>query len=710
MRIFFIIALAFVSLVFAQGEQLALKESILGGYSSLKIENFKQIRWQNNNDYLTYVDKNQSLLQYTVSNGSTSEILSLDSLNRLLKQDNINLKKFPAYQWLGETYLQLTIKNYIYRFDLQTNSITRFNLYNLAGENADIHDKSGKIAYTIGQNLYISYSLNNQVQITFDTEDGISNGDDYVHRNEFGISKGTFWSPAANYLAYYHLDQRKVTKYPLLHINTRPGEVEHIRYPMAGMTSEAVKLAIFNLKTGSTVYLDTGEPKDAYLTNITWGPKEKYIYIVHLNRDQNHLRLVQYNAHTGLALKTIIEERNPKWIEPQNGPLFVNGDGSQFIWQSKRNNYNHLYLYSISGEIEEKLTEKIGDVNQIVSLSVDERYVYFTASSKDGLNRYGYSSKLSNGSVTRLTQAPGIHTILPSPSGSYLVDQFNSTTIPNKIQILDKNGIVIQRLLEAEDPLENYHLGKQKLIKIKNDGIELNARIITPPHFDQTKKYPVIFYLYGGPHGQMIRNSWIRGWRLWFHYMAQQGYIVFTMDNRGTNNRGLKFEQAIYRDLGSIEIEDQMAGVTYLKSLSYVDSTRMGIHGWSYGGFLTIAMLTRKPGHFKAGVAGGPVIDWRYYEVMYGERYMDTPMANPKGYQNSNLLNYVDQLDAKLLIIHGTVDPVVVWQHSLKYLRKAIDLQKQVDYFVYPEDEHNMRGMDRVHLYQKITDYFKQNL
>lgn len=295
--------------------------------------------------------------------------------------------------------------------------------------------------------------------------------------------------------------------------------------------------------------------------------------------------------------------------------------------------------------------------------------------------------------------------------GKFFIDRFTNLKTPNKTTLLNAKGEQLKILLNAEDPLKEFKIGDVKLVKLKaDDGTPLNGRLVLPPDFDPQKKYPVIVYVYGGPHGQMVTNSFLRGWSWWFYYMAQRGFILFTMDNRGTNNRGLEFEQIIHRQLGTVEIQDQMVGVNYLKAQPFVDSTRIGVHGWSYGGFMTISLMTRQPAVFKVGVAGGPVIDWRYYEVMYGERYMDTPQSNPDGYETASLLNYVKNLDGRLLIIHGTVDPVVAWQNSLLYLRKAIDLQKQVDYFVYPGDEHNMFGMDRVHLYQKITDYFMEHL
>jgi dipeptidyl-peptidase-4 len=433
--------------------------------------------------------------------------------------------------------------------------------------------------------------------------------------------------------------------------------------------------------------------------------------VVHLNRDQNHLKLVKYDVYSGRALGVLFEESNPKWVEPEHGLLFVPQHPDRFVWISKKDGFNHPYLYRANGKPIRKLFGKKQDMTRFTGFSKDGAFAFFEAASVDGLQRQAYRVDLRSGHLVQLTHTPGVHYAIPSKDGSYVIDRFSSHSTPRTISILDAKGHIRQTLLKAANPLKDYRLGDVKLLKIKNkEGIDLNARLILPVDFDPAKQYPVIIYVYGGPHGQMITDRWISGWRLWFQYMAQRGFIVFTLDNRGTNARGLAFEQAIHRQLGTIEVQDQMAGVEYLKSLAYVDTSRMGVHGWSYGGFMTISMLTRQPGVFKAGVAGGPVIDWRYYEVMYGERYMDTPQGNPDGFDKASLLNYAQNLDAHLLIIHGAVDPTVVWQNSLLYLRKAIDLGKQVDYFVYPGDEHNMRGKDRVHLYQKITDYFMLHL
>jgi dipeptidyl-peptidase-4 len=305
----------------------------------------------------------------------------------------------------------------------------------------------------------------------------------------------------------------------------------------------------------------------------------------------------------------------------------------------------------------------------------------------------------------------GTHNIIHSEDYKYFIDVVSDTTTPRKYQVLDSKGKIRQILLESGNPLSEYDLGKYEIFELSaNDGTPLYARKILPPGFDPSKKYPVIVYVYGGPHAQLITNSWMGGARLFLYYLAQQGYIIFTVDNRGSANRGLEFEQAVFRNMGTLEVEDQMTGVEYLRSLPYVDADRIGVHGWSYGGFMTISLMLKQPEDFKVGVCGGPVTDWKYYEVMYGERYMDTPETNPDGYESSSLLDKAGNLQGKLLIIHGTDDPVVVWQHSLDLIDAFIKEGIQVDYFVYPGHGHGVGGKDRVHLNTKMSEYFINNL
>lgn len=699
----------------AQNKLFTLEQAILGSRNDFRVENFNQLQWIGESSefcFMDTLDGQYGLIKGAIDSDQNTMLLPLDTMNIILSELNTDkLSRFPGIHWINNNSFYFYSNKKLIVYDIQKN---RGEVVNQVGGEAfhiDVEPTTFRIAFTRENDLFVSLDSGTEIQITHDGGDGICNGDSYVHRAEFSIHDGIFWSPYGKKIAFYRKDESMVTRYPLVDIDSRPAGLRYTRYPMAGMVSEQVTIGIYDIATGSLTYLQTGEPKDQYLPQVTWSPDGNSIFVTHLNRDQNHLKLREYDPYSGKLLRTILEEKHNKWIEPAHGPLFFKERKHRFIWFSKRDGFNQLYLYRSDGKLIKKLTPAEQDINRFLGFDDSEENIFYTAASADGMEVHGFRLHIKSGKSKQLTFSPGVHRVDPCSQGTFFMDNFSSSTVPRKISLLDKNGKKVKVLLEAENPLQDYELGKVKFLTLKNqNGTKLNACMILPIDFDPENKYPVIIYVYGGPHGQMITNHWISGWRLWFHYLAQRGYIVFSLDNRGTNNRGLEFEQAIFRKLGTIEVEDQMIGVEYLKSLDYVDKERIGIHGWSYGGFMTISLMTRQPGIFKAGIAGGPVIDWRYYEVMYGERYMDTPQANPEGYEKACLLNYVDNLQGKLMLIHGTVDPTVVWQNSLLYLRKAIDLGKQVDYFVYPGDGHNMRGRDRIHLYQKITDYFRENL
>jgi dipeptidyl-peptidase-4 len=708
-----IISIIFLSLclnwVNAQEKMLTMDDVVLGGRKELAPQDRKNLSWIPDTKKYSYIDSlngEYGLIVDGIQATNPQMLLTLDSLNYLSSKEMV---KFPSIKWVDSKHFTISTKGYYYKFNMIEKSVELLHEIPSEADFVNPTEDVEKIAYTIGNNLFISLNENEKKQVTFDTESGIVNGQT-VHRVEFGIEKGSFWSPKGNYLAYYHKDERMVTEYPLVNIDTRPASLEMIRYPMAGMVSEQVQVAVYNLKTASTTYLQTGEPRDQYLAGITWSPDEKFIFVVQLNRDQNHLRLIKYDAYTGAPVDLLFEESAKKYVQPTHGPIFVKDDPFHFIWFSKREGYNHLYLYRSDGKLMRKLSSGKWDVAKFNGFDENGNYAFFTAASSDGLQRFSYKVKISSGNQTKLSDVTGTHAITLNSKGDYYFDRFNSANVARRITVCNKNGEVQKIILTASNPLIEYKLGEVRYLKLKTDkGIELNARMTLPVDFDSTKKYPVIVYVYGGPGVQLVRNSWLNG-GLWMQYLAEKGYITFTLDSRGSANRGIKFEQATFRHLGDVEIEDQMVGVDYIKSLSYVDSSRIGVDGWSYGGFMTVSLMSRRPGVFKVAVAGGPVIDWRYYEVMYTERYMDTPEANPEGYEKANTLNYIQNLQGKMLLIHGTSDPVVVWQNSQLYLKKCVELGKQVDYFVYPGYLHNVRGKDRVHLMNKITEYFKLHL
>ena len=581
------------------------------------------------------------------------------------------------------------------------------------------------LAFTEGNNVHILSPDGRNTIVTRETQDGIVCGQ-AVHQREFGITKGMFWSPKGSALAFYRMDERMVTAYPLVNIDTRCATPVPHKYPMAGMKSHEVTVGVYQVATGQTVWLETGLPKEKYLTNIAWSPDEKSIYIAELNREQNEMHLVRYSALTGKKeadLFDLFTETDRCYVEPQHPVLFLPNDPDKFIWQSEADGYNHLYLYDTTGKELRKLTGGEWVVTKVLGFSKDGNKVIFEGTAPHpvspnmqgtGMQRYIWETDLRTGDIMNcLSWKVGVHRWLLSPSGEYAIDYVSSPSTPRDIDLIRvKDAKVISTLLSAPDPFKSYRMPRIKVghILAADGKTRLNYRLTLPPDLDETKKYPTIVYVYGGPKVQLVTGDWQNGARGWDLYMAQRGYVMFTVDSRGSANRGHAFESVIHRNLGINEMADQVKGVEFLKSLSYVDADRIGVHGWSYGGFMTTNLMLTYPEIFKVGVAGGPVIDWSNYEIMYGERYMDRPQDNPEGYKNANLKLKAGNLKGHLLMIHGDIDPVVVWQHSLGFLKACVEADTYPDYFVYPRHEHNVTGKDRPHLHEKITRYFDDYL
>ncbi len=542
-----------------------------------------------------------------------------------------------------------------------------------------------------------------------------------VHRNEFGINGGLFWSPKGNRLAFYRMDQSMVVDYPIVNTKAREAEVRNIKYPMAGMKSHEVTVGVWDAATEKLVYLNTARDtsvheREMYLTNIAWSPDEKYVFIAKVNREQNHMWLEQYDAVTGDFLKVLFEETNLRYVEPCE-PMIFTPKGDQFLWFSMRDGYKHLYLYNLDGTLVKQVTKGEYEVEGFIQFDKKGENIFVYANKNNLAGRDAYRVNIKKGTMECLTMQEnglhGTHSISLNENGTMWVDLWSSVDVPMRADLRDlKHKNVLHTFFAAENPLKDYAMPSVKLGTIKAaDGVtDLYYRLITPPNMEKGKKYPTLVYVYGGPHSQLVTDSWLGGGNLYFMFLAQQGYVVFTVDNRGTDNRGFEFESCTHRRLGEIEMADQMEGVKFLKSLPYVDQDRMGVEGWSFGGFMTITMKLAHPEVFKVGCAGGPVIDWRWYEIMYGERYMDTPQENPEGYEANCLLNKAQNLEGRLLVIHGCEDNTVVWQHSLEFIERCINNYKQVDYFVYPHHEHNVLGRERLHLYQKMFQYYEDHL
>ncbi len=663
------------------------------------------LQWVDKSTEYSFV-KDKNLMLASVTNESLAQnILSIQDLNGFLDEFDLTLERFPSIHWESKTDFSFQNNNRLFNINTANKSATLLNAWPDSAQISEIEPNTKRVAYTIDNNLFIANNQN-QIQLTDDPEN-VVNGQT-VHRSEFGITGGIFWSPKGNLLAYYHKDERMVGDYPLVDITCPEATVKNIKYPMTGSTNEIVKVAVYDVKNQKTIYLQTGDDIDQYLTNVSWSPDEKQIYIAVLNRDQNHLKLNKYDALTGEFLLTLFEEKATTWVEPEHPLTFLKNRDDQFIWFSERDGWQHLFIYNTEGQFVKQVTEGEWTVTSLLGFDKSGKNLIIQGTKESPIEKHIYSVSLKNGKLKKLTEEHGSHSGRLSPSGNYFFDVYSNTETARVYNAISIDGKSTKELLRDSDPLKDYLLGKTIMGTLKNDvDIDLYYRMILPPNFDSTQKYPVFYYLYGGPHAQLVTDSWLGGANIFMQLMAQKGYIVFTLDNRGTPNRGFAFENVIHRKLGQNEVADQMIGVDYLQSLDFVDTERMGIQGWSFGGFMTLSMLADNPGVFKAGVAGGPVTDWKYYEIMYGERYMDTPKQNPEGYKQSSLLEKAGNISDRILIIHGDIDNTVVWQNSLSFLQAAIDAGVQVDYFVYPQQEHNMRGMDRAHLLEKIYRYME---
>ncbi len=688
----------------AQDKLLNFKDAI---YFNTKVlpKRLSNLHWMGKSVHYTFVKDNQ-LMKASANTAETAQaILSLDSLNAILKPFQTSINRFPNLKWEDEKSFLFQDKGMLFKFTLQPKKLQKLNSWPDSAEISSVEPHSHSVAYTIANNLYITQN-NKQIQLTDDPAH-VVNGQT-VARSEFGITGGLFWSPKGNFLAYYHKDERMVGDYPVVDIRPAEATVKMMKYPMTGSQNEVVQVAVYDRKKDTTIYLKTGEDTDQFLTNISWDPSEKYIYIAVLNRDQNHLKLNKYDAQSGDFVQTLFEESAPSWVEPEHPLTFLKNRDDEFIWYSKRDGWQHLYLYTNKGEFVRQLTQGEWEVNSILGFDASGKNIFIQSTKESPIEKHLYSLNLKNGKLKNLSPEHGTHSGLLSPSGDYIIDHYSNTEMASAYTAVATHSKSRIEILKDLNPLKDYALGKTIMGKLKNDqDIDLYYRMILPPHFDSTQKYPVFYYLYGGPHAQLVTDSWLGGANLFMQLMAERGYIVFTMDNRGTPNRGFAFESSIHRKLGQGESADQMHGVNFLRSLPFVDAARMGIQGWSYGGFMTLTMITKYPDVFKAAVAGGPVTDWRFYEIMYGERYMDTPQQNPEGYKQSSLLDKANQIKCRTLIIQGDIDPTVVWQNSLRFIMAAVDAGIPIDYFVYPQQEHNMRGLDRAHLLEKIYQYME---
>ena len=712
MKIKYLFILLVLSLPMAAQDRLFTLEDLnYGGtnYRNLQAQNLWLTWW---GDQLVQTDVEEC---YTIDakTGKKTTLFTLEQINEWAESDDTRYVRHlmnATFPYPDAPIVALGNRKAYILIDFKDKKVVWQD--SISGQEAnDWNPRSRATAFVENHQLFVVDGQGNKRQLTTDGSREIVYGQS-VHRNEFGIEKGTFWSPDGQHLAFYRMDQSMVADYPQVDIAPRIAADVPDKYPMAGETSHKVTVGVYDLQTEKIIYLQTGDPTDRYFTNIAWSPDAKTIYMFELNRDQNDCRLISYDASTGAKVAELYRETSDKYVEPLHPIQFLPWDATKFILQSQRDGYNHLYIYNVKGELVKQLTSGRFVVQEVLGFNEKQKSILFTSNEVHPLQRNTYSVNTATGKRTLLDNGKGSHTAVLSKSGQWFYDKYSEPDIPRNIDLVEVKSGKVQRLLTAEDPWKDY---KQPLfecgsIKAADGKTDLYYRMVKPHDFDATKKYPTVVYVYGGPHAHNVEAAWHWYSRSWETYMAQKGYIVFILDNRGSENRGRDFEQVTFRQLGQVEMQDQMKGVDYLRTLPYIDMNRLGVHGWSFGGFMTISLMTNYPDVFKVGVAGGPVIDWKWYEVMYGERYMDTPQSNPEGYEKISLLSKAKDLKGRLQIITGYNDDTVVPQHCLSFLKACIEAGTQPDFFVYPGEPHNMRGHASVHLHERITQYFEDYL
>lgn len=710
MRYLFLFAICqVIGVMTVTGQQkLTIEEAVTGQFRQFAPASIQQLQWVPGSELYSFVKEEALYVGYLKEGNPEKKILTVEELNLMLGKSE--MKKMPAIHWLTTEAFYFEDKNAFMEVNLKMRRAIKLSSYPTEAASVDFHEKSRRVAYTKDNNLFATIN-NAEVTITREAANIVSGQS--ISRNEYGISKGTFWSPDGSKLAYYVKDEAYVTDYPLTDYTSIPAKTHLIKYPMAGGKSEWVSVGIYDVATAQSVKLKMGKAPlsdQYYMTNLTWSPDNKTVYIAWLNRATTDMRFMAFDAATGNETATLFTEHDDRWVEPLFPAYFIPNNPNVFIWISQRDGFNNLYMYDTKGALLRN-SKAAFDITEFLGFDKAGKYAYVMATGANPTESKCFKVNMADMSMAAVTAAEGTHNVQLHETGQFVIDQYSSVSVPNKIDIIATDGRMVKSLLTAPNPYTGKSIGKVELFTIPgSSGDQLHCRMIKPSNFDKTKKYPVVVYVYGGPHAQMVTNSWLGGGSLWMNQLAEEGYIVFTLDNRGSANRGKKFQQVIHRQLGVVEMEDQLTGVNWLKGQPFVDANRMAVHGWSFGGFMTTSLMLKSPGTFKVGVAGGPVIDWSMYEVMYGERYMDTPQENPQGYQNANLTGFAKNLQGKLLMIHGMDDDVVVMQHNVNFLKACVDNKVQVDFFAYPGHAHNVRGKDRVHLMTKVIEYIKQGL
>ena len=666
---------------------------------------------------LNYGDKNVYITQYSYETG--------DSISTIVDSKDLDGISFSDYSFSEDEKKVLlpTETESIYRYSTRSNYYVYDRETKIAEELsegkqrlAQFSPDASKVAFVKENNIFIKDIINNtELQVTFDGEiNNIINGaTDWVYEEEFAFDNGMQWNASGNKIAYYRFDEENVPEFSMdLFTDLYPSQSQ-FKYPKAGETNSTIELFIYDLDSNKTIKANINTEEEFYIPRIKWTLDENVLSVQRMNRHQNQLDFILVDAKDGSS-QTIFTENDAAYIDVTDNLTFLN-DGKYFIWTSEKSGYNHIYLYNLKGKQVRQITKGNYDVTDFYGIDESNNTVYFASSERSPMHRDVYAIQLNGKNKKTLTNKIGTNSATFSTNYKYFINQYSNANTPYYFSLFDAKGNEVRMLKDnsnLKNSLAEYALSQKEFFNFKTtEGIDLNGWMMKPHNFDETKQYPVFMYLYGGPGSQQVTDSWGGSNFLWYQMLTQQGYIVACVDNRGTGARGSEFKKCTYQQLGKLETEDQIEANRYLANLPYVDGSRIGIFGWSYGGYMSSLCLLKGADEFKMAIAVAPVTNWRYYDSIYTERYMRTPQENASGYDDNSPINHVEKLKGKYLLVHGSADDNVHYQNTMEMTNALVNANKQFDLFIYPNKNHGIYGgYTRLHLFTKMTNFIKENL
>lgn len=717
------IILLFISPILPQTKQLLTLKEIFAS-DELSTTPVKNIEWQPDSKAFTFTKKNPQngfldIYKHNVVTGKNTILIKGSEL--VYNSKRIKMSK---YRWTKDgKYLLIEgpIKSIwrhstqapFYLLNVKTKKITALSNENTHLRNVKLSPDGRLVGFVRNHNIYVvDLSTGKEKAVTTNGTNNILNGEfDWVYEEEFGLADAWRWSPDSKKIAFWQLDQTRVKVFHLINEMYPYNKVFNLKYPKVGEQNSIIKIGVADLAANKTNWMNIGDNDDIYIPRIFWTNSSSKLAILRLNRHQNFLELLMANTENG-ETKVTITDSDPAWVDVRYNVLFLKNK-DQIIWSSEKSGFKHAYLYDYNGKLINQITKGNWEITKTADVDENNNWLYFYGKKDSPIQQNIYRIKLDGTKLERISKKNGWHNGIFSPNHQYFIDFFSNASTPTKTILNNADGSIVRIINSGNIPaLKNHNMVYPQFVKVKTtDGTELNGYFIKPYNFNPDKKYPVLVYGYGGPGSQMVVDRW-GGYRTYWHqYMTEQGYIIFVVDNRGTGGRGKAFKNLAYGDLSKWSVHDQIEGAKYLAKQPYVNKNRIGFWGWSGGGYLTIAMLTRGADYFKTGVAVAPVTDFRLYDAIWTERYMGLINENVEGYKKADLINTAGGLKGKLLIIHGSGDDNVHYQNTLQFINKSISINKQVDMFIYPNRAHSISGGNtRLNLFTKITNYFLRNL